>query len=78
MSFQLLMCLDDLNVTAPEQFGTQQSAELLRQLIDGGGLYDLKNHSWKVSTCTSHPIIQLCIILLLIIVMWKCLYIGCQ
>jgi len=39
--------IDDINMPSAEEFGAQPPIELLRFLIDKGGLYDRKERFWK-------------------------------
>lgn len=45
--------IDDLNMPEVETYGAQPPIELVRQLIDNGGWYDLKEKSWKTVVDTS-------------------------
>ena len=49
----MVLCIDDLNLPTPDQYGSQPCQELLRQLADRGGWHDRKSHTWKVS-CLHH------------------------
>jgi dynein heavy chain len=45
--------VDDLNMPEVETYGAQPPIELVRQLIDNGGWYDLKEKSWRTIVDTS-------------------------
>uniref|UniRef100_A0A667I290 Dynein axonemal heavy chain 14 n=1 Tax=Lynx canadensis TaxID=61383 RepID=A0A667I290_LYNCA len=46
-SNQIVMFIDDLNVPQSDTYGAQPPLELVRQLLDLGGLYDTKKLTWK-------------------------------
>ncbi|XP_039091728.1 dynein heavy chain 14, axonemal [Hyaena hyaena] len=46
-SNQIVIFIDDLNVPEPDTYGVQPPLELIRQLLDLGGLYDTKTITWK-------------------------------
>jgi dynein heavy chain len=53
MGQHAIIFVDDLNMPEVEIYGAQPPIELLRQLIDNGGWYDLKEKSWKSIVDTS-------------------------
>ncbi|XP_060221083.1 dynein axonemal heavy chain 14 [Meriones unguiculatus] len=44
---RIIVFMDDLNMPIPETSGAQPPLELIRQLLDMGGLYDTNQNSWK-------------------------------
>jgi dynein heavy chain len=48
-----IIFIDDLNMPEVEVYGAQPPIELIRQLMDNGGWYDLKDKSWKTIVDTS-------------------------
>lgn len=53
MGSQCILFIDDLNMPEVETYGAQPPIELVRQLIDNGGWYDLKEKSWREIIDTS-------------------------
>jgi len=47
VGFRALIFVDDLNMPEVEEYGAQPPIELLRQLIDSKGWYDLAEMSWR-------------------------------
>lgn len=47
MGQQAIIFVDDLNMPEVETYGAQPPIELVRQLIDNGGWYDLKEKNWR-------------------------------
>eukprot|EP01038_Epipyxis_sp_PR26KG_P004763 gene4763-6681_t len=50
---QSIIFIDDLNMPEVETYGAQPPIELVRQLVDSGGWYDLKEKSWRTIIDTS-------------------------
>ena len=55
-----IIFVDDMNMPEVETYGAQPPIELLRQLVDCGGYYDLKEKSWvkivdTVMACAMGP-----------------------
>lgn len=50
---KMIFHIDDINMPKHDEFGAQPPCELLRQVIDQGGFYDLKKHTLKqvIETC---------------------------
>lgn len=44
---KMIFHIDDINMPKHDEFGAQPPCELLRQVIDQGGFYDLKKHTLK-------------------------------
>ena len=44
-----IIFVDDMNMPEVETYGAQPPIELLRQLVDCGGYYDLKEKSWVLT-----------------------------
>jgi dynein heavy chain len=44
---KMVVLVDDLSLPQPDVFGTQQTTECVRQLIDSNGFYDAKGLFWK-------------------------------
>ncbi|XP_031192756.1 dynein heavy chain 14, axonemal isoform X3 [Mastomys coucha] len=44
---RLVIFIDDLNMPVPDTSGAQPPLELIRQLIDMGGIYDTERNVWK-------------------------------
>lgn len=53
MGQQSIIFIDDLNMPEVEFYGAQPPIELIRQLIDNGGWYDLKDKTWRTIIDTS-------------------------
>ncbi|XP_016076637.1 PREDICTED: dynein heavy chain 14, axonemal [Miniopterus natalensis] len=46
-SSRIVMFIDDLNMPEADMYGAQPPLELIRQLLDLGGIYDTEKISWK-------------------------------
>lgn len=44
---RVIIFIDDLNMPKLDTYGSQPPIELLRQLLDFGGLYDRERLCWK-------------------------------
>ncbi|XP_058525212.1 dynein axonemal heavy chain 14 isoform X2 [Ochotona princeps] len=44
---RLIVFIDDLNTPVPDTYGTHPALELIRQLLDLGGIYDTEKNVWK-------------------------------
>jgi dynein heavy chain len=53
MGLKSIIFVDDLNMPEVETYGAQPPIELVRQLIDNGGWYDLKEKTWRTIIDTS-------------------------
>jgi dynein heavy chain len=53
MGQQSVIFVDDLNMPEVETYGAQPPIELVRQLVDNGGWYDLKEKTWRQIIDTS-------------------------
>jgi dynein heavy chain len=53
MGQRSIIFIDDLNMPEVETYGAQPPIELVRQLIDSGGWYDLKEKNWRTIIDTS-------------------------
>ena len=53
MGCQTVIFVDDLNMPEVETYGAQPPIELVRQLADSRGWYDLKEKSWRTIVDTS-------------------------
>lgn len=45
---KIVIFIDDLNMPESDMYGTQPPLELIRQLLDMGGIYDTEKIAWKV------------------------------
>ncbi|KAL1769801.1 dynein heavy chain 14, axonemal, partial [Sigmodon hispidus] len=45
---RIVVFIDDLNMPVPDSCGAQPPLELIRQLLDMGGVYDTEKNTWKV------------------------------
>lgn len=48
VSLKIVVFIDDLNMPIVDACGTQPPLELIRQLLDMGGVYDTERNMWKV------------------------------
>lgn len=46
--FKIVIFIDDLNMPESDMYGAQPALELIRQLLDMGGIYDTEKITWKV------------------------------
>lgn len=53
MGQQTVIFVDDMNMPEVEEYGAQPPIELIRQLADNGGWYDLKEKTWRMIIDTS-------------------------
>lgn len=53
MGQQTIIFVDDMNMPEVEVYGAQPPIELIRQLADSGGWYDIKEKSWRTIVDTS-------------------------
>ncbi|PNJ39368.1 DNAH14 isoform 1 [Pongo abelii] len=44
---RILIFIDDMNMPVSDTYGAQPPLELIRQLLDLGGVYDTKKNTWK-------------------------------
>ena len=44
---QVAIFIDDINMPSVEEYGAQPPIEMLRLLVDKGGVYDRKERYWK-------------------------------
>lgn len=47
---KLIIFIDDLNTPVPDTYGTHPALELIRQLLDLGGIYDTEKKKYVDST----------------------------
>jgi len=43
----MVVCIDELSIVDVDEYGTQPPLELLRQMVDSGGFYDLQKQFFK-------------------------------
>nr|XP_045000110.1 dynein axonemal heavy chain 14 [Jaculus jaculus] len=44
---RIVLFIDDMNMPIPDTYGAQPPLELIRQLLDMGGIYDTGKNTWK-------------------------------
>ncbi|XP_008070687.1 dynein heavy chain 14, axonemal, partial [Carlito syrichta] len=44
---RIIIFIDDMNMPVPDMYGAQPPLELIRQLLDLGGIYDTEKKAWK-------------------------------
>lgn len=49
---KVVLYIDDINMPAYDEFGSQSPIEMLRLLVDKNGVYDRKERFWKAVEST--------------------------